>query len=296
MTHKPLISIIVPAYNSVNTLKATVTSIIDQDYENWELLIVNDGSNDGTGKLVKSFLNDSRIKLFDQKNQGVAIARNTGILNSNGEYLAFLDADDIWHPQKLNKQINYYNKNPELALVHTRTTIFNDLLDDGHLNNYVEPFAVETDYYRLLISDFITTSSVMLKKSNIGIDISFNSDYIGTEDWDLWIRIAENGKIGYIEEPLVYYREHQSGISKNHTRQLHNDYLVREANVFKNQKIPRKVKRMSMWMLQKKSIFAAYNCKSKLGFFKEYLIMVYKFPLFAETYKFPFKYFLKNYL
>ena len=104
------VSIIMPTYNSSRWISDSIQSVLDQYYEQWELLIVDDGSTDNTKNIVKDFLNDKRIKYYYQENYGPATARNIGISKASGKYLAFLDSDDIWKPNKLELQLNHFKK------------------------------------------------------------------------------------------------------------------------------------------------------------------------------------------
>lgn len=293
MENRPLVSIIMPAYNSGKIIKESIQSVINQTYSNWELLIINDGSTDDTLSKISDFSTDGRLHVISQLNSGVSASRNKGIEQAKGEYLAFLDSDDIWSANKLMLQIEYMLLNPDIGLVYTGNFIFNSVISDGSINSYKEPFKIEDDYHRLIISDFIVTSTVVVRIMEIN-KLYFDTDLTGTEDWDLWIRISKFTKIGYIKEPLVYYREHSEGISKNYIKQYHNDYLVRQKHAFNNPEIPMDIRRMSMWMLKKKSIFLAISQHGHLIALRHYLVMIYKFPRFRETYLFPFRFILKK--
>lgn len=287
-------SVIIPAYNSEATIADTINSVIGQTYQQWELIIVNDGSTDGTVDVVECFLSN-KVKLFNQKNSGVSSARNLGIDKATGKYLAFLDADDIWHIEKLEKQFKYFTDHPDTALLYTNNFIFKENINQYQINRYKEPFKVQTDYYRLLISDFIVTSSVCINTGRVKDRIYFSEKFVGTEDWDLWIRVAKNNKVAFLNEPLVYYREHERGISKNYDRQLYNDFLVRSEHVFTNNLIPEDIKRMSAWMLQKKRLFNAIRKRSKNRIIVEYFSLIMKFPLELESYIFPFRFVLRSF-
>jgi len=119
-----LVSVIIPAYNSEKYISDTIDSVLNQTYKNLEIIVVDDGSTDNTEKVVKEKLsNFSNFKFLKQCNLGSAEARNLGIRNSNGNYIAFLDADDLWLPQKIEKQIKFFLNNPDYGLVFTRRKI-----------------------------------------------------------------------------------------------------------------------------------------------------------------------------
>ena len=124
--HTPLVSIIIPVYNGENHIRETLDSALSQSISNFEVIIVNDGSNDQSADIISEFLLDSRFHYIEQANAGVAEARNTGIRAAKGEYIALLDQDDIWKSEKLELQLNYFNQHPKCALVHSQIGFIND--------------------------------------------------------------------------------------------------------------------------------------------------------------------------
>nr|WP_256498773.1 glycosyltransferase family A protein [Chroococcidiopsis sp. CCNUC1] len=118
LSDMPKVSVIIPAYNAMKYLPATLGSLLSQTFDDFEAIVVNDGSFDETEKWV-SQIEDPRVKLICQQNKGLAGARNTGINQATGEYIAFLDADDLWEPSKLEKQVAVLEENPEVGLVYT---------------------------------------------------------------------------------------------------------------------------------------------------------------------------------
>src|SRR3989338_9975584 len=116
MVNNPLVSVVIPTYNGSRFIKETIQSVLDQTYTNIEAIIVDDGSKDNTPDIVKS-INDSRIIYIRQENAGVSMARNNGINISKGEYIAFLDHDDVWLPCKLERQLLLFKENPVIAMV-----------------------------------------------------------------------------------------------------------------------------------------------------------------------------------
>ena len=183
-----------PAFNAEDTILESINSVINQTYENWELIVINDGSSDNTINVVQE-IKDGRIKLITQKNKGVAEARNKGIDCSSGDYIAFLDSDDIWHHKKLELQLDFFNTN-QVDLLHTDFYYFTNTINDKIYKKYIEPYNLElTDYEKLLVNDIIVTSSVMIHKNIINKLGYFDSTFHGVEDWDYWIRLSKNYKI-----------------------------------------------------------------------------------------------------
>ena len=165
-----------PAYNSSNTISESICSVIIQTFKKWELLIVDDGSTDNTKNLVKNFLNDKRIKYYYQKNYGPATARNYGILKASGMYLAFLDSDDIWKPNKLELQLNHLKKNPDCCLIHTNYSTFESNTQNFKSFRQTPWFSNWDENERLLMFDTIGTLTVLTETQLIKNLGGFNND------------------------------------------------------------------------------------------------------------------------
>ena len=155
--NEPLVSVVMPAFNSAHWIADAIRSIQSQTYTNWELLVVNDGSTDNTVEKIESLSGDERIRIFSQNNSGPAVARNLGIEEAKGEFLAFLDADDMWFKDKLTLQLKHLLSHPGLGLVHSGYRVF---IDDPHSSkSFRAPdwFAEWPEAERLLVSDTIGT-------------------------------------------------------------------------------------------------------------------------------------------
>lgn len=215
----PLISIIIPAYNAEKYIEASILSVLNQTYVNWELIIVNDGSTDRTQAIAEEFSSrDKRIKVINQQNKRLAAARNTGIKNSTGQWVAFLDADDIWFPSKLEKQVKISEKVPYIDILYTDGWIFHydDLTNLTAYSIKKGEFTSDEMYLLEYSGNYIPVISVMAKR-NIMDKIGFPEEEIffyGCEDWDCWLRLAQAGANFYgIDEKLFYYRRHDSNMS-----------------------------------------------------------------------------------
>lgn len=210
----PKISVIIPAYNAMNYLPDTLDNLLKQTYNDFEIIIVNDGSSDSI-KQWFSQLQHRRVKLIFQENQGAGIARNTGIINAKGEYLAFLDADDIWESTKLEKQVRILEENPKVGLVYSWVEYISET---GQSTGRIVKHQAEGNVWETLIQrNLVECGSVaMVRRScfdNIGIFDKNLSSFV--EDWDMWLRIAERFAFKVIKQVLVYYRQHPNGGSKN---------------------------------------------------------------------------------
>jgi teichuronic acid biosynthesis glycosyltransferase TuaG len=215
------VSIIMPAYNAEKYIEESILSAVNQTYRNWELIIINDGSTDNTRAIAEKFSNqDKRIKVVNQQNKRLGGARNTGIQNSTGEWIAFLDSDDLWEPAKLEKQIQATKAFPNVDVIYTAGWTLNE--DDlNTLTPYDSPagnFTGSEMYNVLLAGNVIPVLSVLVKKNIINKigDQEENPFFHGCEDWDYWFRMAIQGANFYgMDEKLFYYRRHGSNMSGN---------------------------------------------------------------------------------
>lgn len=210
------VSVIIPAYNAMAFLPEALRSILNQTMPNFEVIIVNDGSKDNIVEWA-SRITDPRVKLISQDNQGVSQARNTGILNSRGTYIAFLDADDIWEPTKLEKQVKAFELNPKLGLVDTQVLMVDP--QDNVLYQAGSSYA-EGNVLRLMLEENLVMcgSSPMIHRKCIEKVGLFDTDLQGSEDWNMWTRIALHYPFKVITEPLVRYRQHPMSASKDWKR------------------------------------------------------------------------------
>lgn len=209
----PKVSVVIPTYNRVKLLDNSISSVLAQTYRDFELLVIDDCSTDNTADFVSS-IGDERIKLIrNSSNKGIAGVRNIGVENSSGEYIAFLDDDDEWEPEKLGRQMNLLKTgSANLGCVYTGAFI----VDSGG-----NPIRISVPQYRkrilseILLRNFIITSSVILRTEcfeRVGL---FDETIPYGEDYDMWIRIAQEFEFDYVKDPLIRYRLHQSSISGN---------------------------------------------------------------------------------
>ncbi|MEO1429161.1 MAG: glycosyltransferase [Cyanobacteria bacterium J06633_8] len=208
----PCCSIIIPAYNAIKYLPETLESVLKQTFTDFEVLIIDDGSYDNIVEWASGVKNP-RVRFLSQKNKGVSAARNLGIKKAKGKYIAFLDADDLWEPTKLEKQLQLFKNNPSLGLVHTAMVVIDEQSKSlGRIfTSNVEGDALE----KLLEQNTIVTSSVIVRHSCLQAVGNFDENLSSSEDWELWVRIASRYSIAHIKEPLVYYRQHANNTTKN---------------------------------------------------------------------------------
>jgi glycosyltransferase involved in cell wall biosynthesis len=262
-----LVSIIMPAYNAEKTIKESIQSVLDQTYKEWELLIVNDGSTDRTEPVVESY-KDERIKLISQKNGGVSNARNNALRQAQGEYISFLDSDDLWIKTKLELQLEYLEKN-NLKFVYTKSYSFiGDSSDIKKAFTFVNLGFKDSE--EILIYNFIPILTVLFHKSILKDVGYFDESLQGTEDWDYWIQVLQKYKVGHMEDYLSKYRIINTGLSKNFekhfiqeekvfekNRRLYNDLIYKNRIWFSN-------KKLAIISLQTKDYYAFVRYFSKL--------------------------------
>lgn len=208
----PKVSVIIPTYNRAEYLSRTINSVLKQTFSDWELLIVDDGSADNTFDVVKEFTDkDERIKYFYQKNSGgPSSPRNTGLEKAQGEFIAFLDSDDEWFPEKLQKQIDFFtnNQNPKLGVLACFVYVKENKTGELTLkkDNYFKGNVIN----KLVNNNFLFTSSCVMTKLSILKEIGlFDLQFKVGEDWDIWLRISEAGyEFDFVPEYLVNYFVH----------------------------------------------------------------------------------------
>lgn len=204
----PKISVVIPAYNQEKFITETIESILNQTYKDFEIIVVDDGSTDCTKQKLEKF--GSKIKIIEQPNLERAIARNNGVKNSQGEYIAFVDSDDIWTEDKLENQIKVLEEKKDCMFIYSAC---------GRVNQYskkIKPAKRQLEGYsgnifeELLIRNFIASATPLIKREFFNKTQGFNSKYIPYEDWELWIRLSLLGKIYFLPKVLAYYRIHKN--------------------------------------------------------------------------------------
>lgn len=226
----PKVTIVIPAFNAMKYLAETIDSVFNQTYQDFEVLIVDDGSTDETFNWVSQLSQKkSKVQLISQTNQGVQKARNRGIKEARGEYIAFLDADNLWEPTKLQKQVDALNKNPEAGLCYTWTALADK---QGKATGRVVASHAEGNVWQQLTEiNFVCCGSTpLIRRSCLNTIGLFAEDLRFSEDWDMWLRIALKYPFIVVKEPLVRYRQHEAGISKNCQSMLDTSRILIERN------------------------------------------------------------------
>jgi len=202
------ISIIIPTFNRRDYITIALDSVLKQTYKDYEIIIIDDGSTDDTKKVLEPY--QDKIRYFYQENQGIPATRNRGIREAQGNYIAFLDSDDYWRPQKLEQQIACFRENPHYGMVAIRCS---SISPDGRLREKNRPGKsgwVLTDLFK---ANFIRTSSAMIKKECFDTVGMFDELLPECEEYDLWLRIAKKYPVGFINDPLAVYTDNPKGVS-----------------------------------------------------------------------------------
>lgn len=211
---KPLVSVIMPVYNSALYLREAIESILHQTFQNLELIILNDGSTDSSLEIIKSYAEgDKRIKIFDSKiNLGIVKQLNLGVKVAEGKFIARMDSDDIACRERLEKQLNFLEENREVGILGTSTVLINKGSEEIGGSE-----RMESSYLVLFSSYFINPfahPTVMIRREvfeRIGL---YNENRYPSEDYDFWIRASKVTKFYNLKDPLLYYRVHPKSITQ----------------------------------------------------------------------------------
>ena len=211
MKEKNLVSVITPSFKSGKFIAKTIESVLSQTYENWEMIIVDDCSPDNSNLIVEKYMEkDNRIKLIKlEKNSGPAIARNTAIKEAKGRYIAFLDADDQWLPEKLEKQILFMKEN-NLPFTYSAYKLIDE--EDNILGEFYPP--AEANYKTLLKTNYIGCLTAIYDSEKLGK--MYMPNILKRQDHALWLKILKKIKTTRgILEPLAIYRIRKNSVSSN---------------------------------------------------------------------------------
>jgi glycosyltransferase involved in cell wall biosynthesis len=203
---KPAVSAVIATYNSSRFLPAAVDSVLGQTMRDVEAIVVDDGSSDDTPQVMQRYRDDRRVRYYRQENRGPAAARNLGIRRARARLVAFLDADDIWLPQKLERQVPLFRDGPGLAVVYARRLRIDE---QGRLLQTEQPELFRDDILpRLFVDNCICLSSAVVARAALEWSGLFDERirWPSCEDYGLWLRLARDYRFDYVDEPLVLYR------------------------------------------------------------------------------------------
>lgn len=220
-----MVSVIIPVYNGELYIGQAIESILSQSYKNTEIIVVDDGSTDNSAKIIKEF---EQVKYIYQPNSGPSAARNRGIAASKGKYIAFLDSDDMYREDKIEKQVRALEQDHNADVVYNDCQVvdkdlnyINTLRSEGIYNN-------ERDFLCILLFRQIIPipPSIMLRRRCFEEGFLYNEKYKHAEDYELILRLAERYKFAYIPEPIYIYRRHESNLTNAHSLQQEREIKV----------------------------------------------------------------------
>lgn len=223
-----------PAYNAAAFIEASIQSVLAQEYTNWELLIINDGSTDGTAEIaVKHAEQDNRIKYYEnEENKGLVYTRNKGLQEAKGKYIANLDSDDLALPSRLTKQVYFVEKNPDIVLVGSACELIDSL--GNKIGIEKRPIKGEMLHSLLVFSNYFINSSVLFRKSPTEKACKYKEGFQLAEDYEFFTQLATYGSITNLNEKLVKYRIHDQNISR-----LKKEKLEKATKVIQNSLLQR---------------------------------------------------------
>lgn len=214
---KNLVSIITPVYNGALFLDRSIKSVLAQTYQHWELILIDDSSDDNSVEVIKKYETDDRIKLLkNDSNLGIPATRNIGIRQSKGEYVALLDQDDEWTPDKLETQVEILDKSDEtFGLCYSNVKFQSEERVLFEQRNEIESLdSIDKNFELMLFKNLITSSTALIKKTALEDVGMFDESILwGGDDYDLWLRIAQKYKLAYADKILCVRFEHDKNYS-----------------------------------------------------------------------------------
>ncbi|MGF1933014.1 MAG: glycosyltransferase [Nostoc sp. ChiQUE02] len=258
----PKISVIIPAYNSEKTIKQTIQSVLNQTFGELELIVINDGSQDSTLEVVRQ-IRDSRIKVFSYSNAGGNVSRNRGLHRAVGDFVSFLDADDLWTPDKLQSQLKALQENVTAKVAYSWTDYID--INGQYLLSGQRIKLNGNTYENLLLNNFLENGSnpLICRKSLItlgGFDESLNA----AQDWDMWLRLASKFDFICVPSVQILYRISANSVSSNLVRQEKSCLQVLE-RAYKERPSLRDATRTTLkhsWNISLANLYKYLTCKA----------------------------------
>lgn len=222
----PKVSIILSTYNRAHFLKEAIESVCCQTFSDWELIVMDDGSTDGTGDIVKAWAKkDSRVRHIRRNNMGISAVRARSIAFAQGEYITFLDDDDEFAPNKLELQVPFLDAHPEVGMVYS----YVEMIDaEKKLIRKWPSYSPAQNFLELIKDCFIQPNAALIRTECFEKLGSFRSDFTGGDDYEMWLRIAKHYRLAFLPVTAGTYRWHESNLSLNYKKRCFND-----VNVFK---------------------------------------------------------------
>ncbi|MGK7878225.1 MAG: glycosyltransferase family 2 protein [Xenococcaceae cyanobacterium] len=203
-SRKPTISVVIPAYNAEKWISETIKSVQQQTFSNWEIIVIDDGSCDGTLETLRGIV-DERLKVFPYEHTGVSVARNRGLAHSAGEFIAFLDADDLWTPDMLELHLAALQKHPEADVAYCWTALIDE--KGKFLRAFPRVFFEGNVFPQMLVEIFLSCGSLLIRQQAIESAGEFDPRLTYYEDWDYWKRLARHSRFVLVPKYQLLYRQ-----------------------------------------------------------------------------------------
>ncbi|MBD2693189.1 glycosyltransferase [Anabaena catenula] len=213
----PLISVIIPVYNGEKTIRKTIDCVLKQSFSLLEIIVINDGSTDATLEIVQS-ISDSRLQVFSYVNSGLSASRNRGLVHASGEFISFIDADDLWTSDKLEDQIKALQENPKAAVAYSWTDYIDG--DDKFIKRGRHSTITGDVYTKLLLFNVLENgSNPLIRKEAFNTICGFDESLPAAEDWDMWLRLAAKYEFVVVPKAQILYRLSMHSMSTNLKKQ-----------------------------------------------------------------------------
>jgi glycosyltransferase involved in cell wall biosynthesis len=257
----PLVTVIIPNYNNETYLPECLESVIKQSYKNMEIIVIDDGSTDRSAEILQKYW--SEIKLIKSSHSGASVARNIGIEQSRGQFIAFMDSDDIWISEKIEKQMSK-------ILNNCADLVYCGYQEIGLASRIVLPNShFKGDCYEFFKNypgvSFLACGGVLIRKSILSKSGLFDKNFKGAaEDWDFLRRICMNGKVDFSDEVLFYYRRHSTSITGRSTWEYYQGNKMAVINMLREDLQIKSVERRKIWFKLHWMFFKSFILKKKL--------------------------------
>lgn len=279
--NKPKVSVILPTYNRAHLVGRAIQSVLNQTFQDLEIVVVDDASTDNSEEIVKNFSNPNIKYHRHESNRGANAARNTGISIAKGEYIAFNDSDDEWLPTKLEKQVIIIeNTEDDIGIVYSG---FYQII--GNVKSYVPSVSIKKKdgniYKSLLYGNFVTTQTVLIKRECFEKVGFFDEELPRLQDWELWLRISKNYKFKFIDEPLVIANLQPNSISND--RNALNVALKLIINKhFEDEELPSQIRSLHHLELARSLYFSGRKKEAKVCYYKAVKLNPYDLRTFLD--------------
>ena len=286
-TNRPMVTVVITCYNYGHYLAGCLKSVLAQSFTDYEIILVDDGSTDDSDLVVQPFLVDHRLRYIKQVNGGQANAKNRGVKEARGEFIAFLDADDLWEPDKIEKQLTLF-RNSRVGVGYTRQRFIDEAgnsIQRPRRPKTMQPQRGQVTY-PLFMDNFVPFSSSMVRAECFKTLGCFDESLAMGIDWDLWLRFSTRYTFDYLDEPLLIYRIGHSGqMSKNTLmRQACSDRIMDKFRKAFPGKVPPSLDRkaMAFTYCNRGAYFRQENLMKSTRY---YLMALQKYPLWPSAYK-----------